>query len=188
MTIDNVIAIIRQQMFDARHALSGWLHESDDVLGYRPKDGGWTGSQILEHVMLTSHYLLLIIDKASAKAKHRSMSKSIESDWENYKLEPEMLRDIGIHKSFPWVRPGHMEPTGNVFLNEIETTIMEQFDRCEAHLIHLKNGEGILCKTTMTVNSIGKLDVYQYIYFLILHAKRHLTQLETNKTEFQCRL
>lgn len=188
MNIENVIAAIGHQAMDVRHALSEWLHENSDVLAYKPKSGGWTGLQILEHVMLTSHYLLLIIDKASAKAKQRSMSKPIETDWERYELEPELLREVGIHRSFSWVRPDHMEPTGNVLLDQIESTMMEQFDRCEAHLSQLKNGEGVLCKTTMTVNGIGKMDVYQYIYFLILHAKRHLTQLEINKAEFQCRI
>jgi hypothetical protein len=30
----------------------------------------------------------------------------------------------------------------------------------------------------MNVNALGKLDVYQYIYFLALHVRRHLQQLE----------
>jgi len=30
----------------------------------------------------------------------------------------------------------------------------------------------------MNVNGLGKLDVYQFIYFLALHVRRHLQQLE----------
>jgi hypothetical protein len=37
----------------------------------------------------------------------------------------------------------------------------------------------------MSVNNLGKLDVYQYIYFLSLHAERHLQQLKKIEEEFR---
>jgi hypothetical protein len=42
----------------------------------------------------------------------------------------------------------------------------------------LSNGEGALYKTTMSVNSLGKIDVYEYIYFLAQHGRRHIGQME----------
>jgi hypothetical protein len=48
----------------------------------------------------------------------------------------------------------------------------------------MPNGEGILYKTTMSVNDLGKIDVYQYIYFLAQHAKRHLAQMERNEQAY----
>lgn len=48
----------------------------------------------------------------------------------------------------------------------------------------LKNGEGLLYETTMTVNDLGKLNVYEYIYFLSKHAERHIRQMEENRAEF----
>lgn len=183
MTINNIIDTIRLELNNTRHSLTPWFHEDDRILRYQPSDGGWSGIQILEHIMLTSHFLLLIIGKAATKAKQRAASTSISQDWNTYELKPTQIEAIGIHKSFAWSRPDHMEPTGNVALNEIESGIIQQFNRCDEHLTHLSNGEGVLCKVTMTVNGIGKMDVYQYIYFLILHAKRHLTQLDENKNE-----
>jgi hypothetical protein len=47
----------------------------------------------------------------------------------------------------------------------------------------MKNGEGLLYKTTMTVNELGKINVYEYIYFLSLHAQRHVTQMKKNESE-----
>jgi hypothetical protein len=41
-----------------------------------------------------------------------------------------------------------------------------------------------LCKTMMSVNNIGKIDVYHYICFLVQHAKRHITQMEKIRDEF----
>jgi hypothetical protein len=134
--------------------------------------------------MLTSHYLLILIDKAASKAKRRALEHPVTQQWDKYTLVPKKLEDIGMHKSFEWVRPEHMEPTGNVSLDAVHNKIIGQLSRCEEHLSELKNGEGTLCLTTMTVNDIGKLDVYQYIYFLILHAKRHLRQLESNKITY----
>ncbi len=64
------------------------------------------------------------------------------------------------------------------------TEITQQFNRCLEILEELKNGEGVLYKTTMTVNQLGKIDVYEYVYFLVQHAQRHLTQIERNRMEF----
>ncbi|MEN4760257.1 hypothetical protein ABEG63_07945 [Chryseobacterium sp. C39-AII1] len=35
----------------------------------------------------------------------------------------------------------------------------------------------------MTVNELGKINVYEYIYFLSLHAQRHVTQMKNNELE-----
>ncbi|MBT1689472.1 DinB family protein [Dawidia soli] len=171
-------------MSQVREDLLGWLHHDEPHLHYRPVNGGWSSLQVLEHIMLTSHFLLIIIDKGAAKAKRRALTMPVQEDWENYSFISDALNEVAIHKSFSWERPLHMEPTGNLSLGEVRENVRAQFVRCEAYLELLKHGEGTLYLTTMTVNGIGKLDVYQYIYFLILHAKRHLTQLQRNKDEF----
>ena len=56
---------------------------------------------------------------------------------------------------------------------------------CLSCLDQLKNGEGVLHKTTMSVNDLGKIDVYHYIVFLVQHAKRHLVQMDKIKIEFE---
>jgi hypothetical protein len=42
-----------------------------------------------------------------------------------------------------------------------------------------------MSKTMMTVNAIGKLDVYQYIIFLCRHALRHDAQMQNNEQEWK---
>lgn len=188
MAIQKVINAIGVDLDYVRSTLLQWCEDDMNMLYYEPRNGGWSSFKVLEHITLTSHYLLIIIDKASQKAVQRASLSLVPEDWEGYELLPKSLEDIGVHQSFVWVRPEHMEPSGKVSLDEIKVRIMEQFDRCHQHLLVLKNGEGRLCKTTMSVNGIGKLDVYQYIYFLVLHAKRHLTQLEKNKIEYQMKV
>ncbi|ULL16881.1 DinB family protein [Paenibacillus sp. H1-7] len=77
-----------------------------------------------------------------------------------------------------------MEPVGDKTISEIKRIMEEQINECKDILREIPNGEGILYKTTMTVNNLGKIDVYQYIYFLCQHAKRHITQMESVREEF----
>jgi hypothetical protein len=185
MNVENVIATINMDLNLVRSTLLKWCENDVELLRFKPRKGGWSALEILEHITLTSHYLLIIIDRASKKALHRASLNYVSEDWEGYELLPRSLNDIGVHRSFDWMRPEHMEPTGKVSPGEVNMRMIEQFDRCVQYLLVLKKGEGRLCKTTMSVNGIGKMDVYQYIYFLVLHAKRHLTQLEKNRIEYQ---
>lgn len=63
-------------------------------------------------------------------------------------------------------------------------TLEEQINECREILKEIPGGEGILYKTTMTVNNLGKIDAYQYIYFLCQHAKRHIAQMKSVRDEF----
>ena len=92
---------------------------------------------------------------------------------------------MGIHQSFEWIRPAHMEPKGEQTEIEVRETLRSQLAICHAHLNDLANGEGTLFKTTMSVNALGKIDVYEYIYFLGQHALRHIAQMEKNELAFE---
>lgn len=184
MRIENVIQTVQRKLVEASTQLHPWFEEDPELIHYQPKDGGWSGVRILEHVVTTSHYLLLLIEKGSVKAMKRAQITPLNIDWDDYVLVPKALEDIGIHKSFPWMRQDHMEPKGKMSMPDIRKRFDKQIMDCFNYLNCLKNGEGILCTTTMSVNGIGKLDVYQYIYFLALHAIRHVDQLEENKGEF----
>lgn len=67
-----------------------------------------------------------------------------------------------------------MEPKGEMDLIRVKSLLEREINECKDILFEIKNGEGILYKTTMTVNDLGKIDVYQYVYFLCQHAKRHI--------------
>jgi DinB superfamily len=162
-----------------------WFNMADDLLDYIPSNEGWTIRQILEHISLTNHYLLILIRKGARKALERSKNKSFHELALTYDLDWDRLHAIGMHKSFEWNRPAHMEPTGSPLLSEVKITLKSQREECLDILYQMAGGEGILYKTTMTVNHLGKIDVYHYIYFLVQHAKRHLSQMEKIKAEFE---
>ncbi len=161
-----------------------WFDQPEEVRAYRPQNGGWTIGEILEHISLTNHYLLILIDKGKYKALKRKDEVDLHSMLKEYVFSVEKLENIGKHQSFDWIRPVHMEPSGGKPLSEVKALINEQVEQCIDVLQVLSGGEGILYRTTMSVDNLGKLDVYEYIYFLAQHARRHVEQMEKNKCEY----
>jgi hypothetical protein len=141
---------------------------------YRPKDAGWTIDELLEHVTLTSHFLLIVIRNGHRKCLKRAANQALlegESDLE-------IMAPIGHPDAFPWLRPEHMEPTRAKPGSEVRLLMRRQQAECLEILVGLNNGEGALHKVRMSVQNLGKLDMYQWLYFLALHAQRHLAQIE----------
>lgn len=130
--------------------------------------------------------MLILIRKGSKKAQELAKKMNLDEIVSNYQCNLAELEQIAKHKSFEWIRPEHMEPQGNKSLSEVKAVLAEQINECKEILHAIPNGEGILYKTTMTVNQLGKIDVYQYIYFLCQHARRHITQMQGVKDEY-CR-
>ena len=136
---------------------------------------------------MTNHFLLILIEKGTKKAIQNVNNLDIQEQLKSYTFHKDKLTEVGLHKSFNWIRPEHMEPKGEKTLTEVRQKLKDQNKQCLQFLDTLKDGEGILYKTTMTVNDLGKIDVYEYIYFLAQHGQRHITQMSRNETEFESR-
>lgn len=188
MSIQAIITDIRTSLVDTFAGIDTWFDKDDDLRHYRPRTGGWTIDEILEHIGLTNHFLLILIHKGVNKALQNKQNLDLEAELKNYTFHLDKLRQIGLHQSFPWIRPDHMEPTGKKSSEEVRHQLQEQLGHCLTCLERLKNGEGVLYKTTMTVNDLGKIDVYEYIYFLAQHGRRHVMQMEKNEAEFRATL
>jgi len=183
MNLKTYIQAIQIHLIETHRNVIEWFSENEDVKSYIPNDGGWSISEILEHIALTSHFLLILIDKGSKKALKNINELSIDELLKLEELNLEKIDRIGIHKSFDWIRPEHMEPTGEKADQEIIDQLISQMTRCLNQLETLKNGEGLRYKTTMTVDGLGKINVYEYIQFLSKHAERHIYQMQENKNE-----
>jgi hypothetical protein len=135
--------------------------------------------------MLTNHYLLILIEKGADKALRASSTTSVSGlQLENYSLVNPAMLEIAQPDAFTWERPEHHQPTGQTPMQEVRRTMRDQLEQYLYILDLLPNGEGILHRTTMSVNNLGKLDVYQYLYFLALHAQRHIQQMNKVEQEF----
>lgn len=184
MTIELIITDVKNALTTTFSTIDVWFDKDKRLHTYRPLNGGWTIDEILEHVGLTNHYLLILIEKGANKALSNLLQVDLSTELANHNFQYEKLAEIGQHKSFAWIRPEHMEPTGNKPLAEVRHQLKEQVHQCLTIIAKLSNGEGVLYKTTMSVNGLGKLDVYEYIYFLAQHARRHIMQMEKNELEF----
>ena len=144
---------------------------------FHPAVGEWCIDEILEHITLTNHFLMITLKQSLDKVLKRAQTRPIpegESDLDR-------IVQISDPDAFTWIRPEHMEPTRTVSSDEVRATLHRQRDECLAILAQIQNGEGSLHQVRMSVQSLGKLDMYQWMYFLVQHAKRHVVEMERIK-------
>jgi hypothetical protein len=179
-----VINTIETELTQTFDELFKWFNIGSELLHYAPNNREWSIRKILEHISLTNHYLLILIRKGTVKAIEMSRRTEYASALTDYDLDWDRMKVIGQHKSFEWSRPEHMEPRGRKPPAEIQLQLQLQLNECLQLLQRMPQGEGTLYKTMMTVNNLGKIDVYHYIYFLVQHAKRHIAQMEKVEIEY----
>ena len=180
----NVIKETRELLRTTFDSIDAWFDRREELREYKPMDGGWSVKQVLEHIGLTNHFLLILINKGAEKAMREASRLDLQTELLNYHFHRDKLDEIGS-RTFEWIRPSHMEPQGDKAPSEVRQQLRAQLEECLCILDKLKNGEGALCRTAMSVNELGKLDVYEYIYFLARHGQRHLKQMERVEAEFR---
>jgi hypothetical protein len=175
----DTIRNVRDTLTSVFTEVDGWFDRPEEARVFRPPDGGWTIDEVLEHVTLTNHYLLLVIRKSTGKALSRAARRSSVTEGES---DLRLLDPIGERGAFLWERPDHMVPTGEKARGEVQAIMRGQVRECLDILGRLGGGEGSLHRVQMSVNGSGRLDVYQWLQFLALHAHRHLAQMAANES------
>lgn len=176
-TIEHVESAIRSTF----QSIDEWFDKPADLRSCKPAGGGWSIDEVLEHITLTSHFLMIVIRNSTRKALKRAASGAAIPEGES---DLDLLEPISRRGAFAWYRPEHMVPTGAVSSEEVRTRMREQARECLEMLGQLSGGEGALLKVSMSVNKSGRLDVYQWLYFLAQHAKRHISQMQEVETEW----
>lgn len=176
------IATVRDTLISVFGQVDAWFDRPCEIRAFRPPDGGWTIDEILEHVTLTNHFLLLVIRKSTGKALARAArGESVgEGESDLRRLDP-----IGERGSFAWSRPDHMVPTGRKSSEGVRSLMREQVRECLDLLGRLGAGKGSLHRVRMSVNDCGRLNVYQWLQFLALHARRHLAHMSGNEAAWR---
>lgn len=145
-------------------------------LEHRPDyEDAWTVAEHLEHVCLANHFLLLTITKGCRTAHRRAAAGAEPPEGES---DLELLAEIALPEAFDWAPPLHMLPTGQRHPAEIRAEVAGQRDRCLALLEGMAHGEGRLYTIRMSVHGVGRLDMYQWLYFLAQHVRYHLALIE----------
>ena len=181
----SVISETREFLKDVWIRLDTWFNLESDQKAYKPENGGWSIIEILEHVALTNQYLMILIDKGIKKSLNKLETADLDEEVRESKFDKDRLDEVGIHKSFNWIRPEHMEPTGNIDELELRAKLIGQFTACQENIDRVPNGEGVLHLIKMSVNDLGKITVYEYLYFLGKHAERHIQQMEKVRREYE---
>jgi hypothetical protein len=168
------IAAVAGALDDTFNSLDTLCAKPVAYLHHRPAyPTAWRVAEHLEHVSLVNHFLLLTIAKGVATALRRALTQLLppgESDLAR-------LAPIADPRAFPWEPPGHMIPTGTKPVAEVQALLAAQHEKCLGLLQRMGAGEGRLCSFRMSVNHLGMLDMYQWLYFLAQHGSWHLAFL-----------
>ena len=163
--------------------LDNWFEKDPALVHFKPDADQWNIREVLEHISLTNYFLLLIINKSTRRAldrKHHSQAVILPADYHDKFSRIDVIGS----RSFGWIRPDHLEPEGLKDMHEVRSLLKQQYAQCMYNLSLLKNGEGRLVFTNMSVNHLGKLDIYQYIYFLTKHIERHIRQMQRLEKQY----
>jgi hypothetical protein len=151
--------------------LDAWFDRPAEELEACPDyPDAWTIAEHLEHVCLVNHFLLLTIRKGCGKARRRAGCLPPPEACSDLAL----LAPIADPDSFEWSPPPHMVPTGRWVPAGLRSLLASQCDECLELLAGMPRGEGRLCTIRMSVHGLGRLDMYQWLYFLAQHGKYHL--------------
>ncbi len=149
-----------------------WLEVDEDSWRARPAGGGWSVGEVCEHLALTHHYLLILIDKI----RDRSLARLAAGEHPAPDPAPHDGLEPLLARERPWPAPEHMIPTGELTRSEIRTRLEGDRARCLAHLRAAPDGEGTLHTIRFSVVD-ERLDLYQYLGLIDVHLRRHLAQL-----------
>lgn len=169
---DSDITSIDNHLNQAKEGLLNVCSYSCETLGYSPQNGGWSCAQVLEHVSLTNSFLLIIIRRHVDKAlKANSLNSTPQ-------IQLDRLSRIGDPAAFKWPHPTHMTPSENPNISEVAKKLLEQFTECQALLAELGKSSGFSRSVNMSVDGLGKLNMYEWIEFLAQHGIRHIAQID----------
>jgi hypothetical protein len=155
--------------------LDAWFERDAIALEYRPEyDGAWAILEHLEHVSLANHFLLLTIKKGCRTCVRRAAGAAVSAG----ESDLDLLAPVAVPGEFMWDPPGHMVPTGIPSAGEVRAELSAQRVECLGLVEAMERGEGRLYSIRMSVNRLGRLDMYQWLYFLAQHARYHLRWME----------
>jgi len=167
---------LRGGLGEALGALAAVGRGGGPGLHRRPPGGGWSAREVLEHVALTDHFLLILVEKIAERTRRRLERGD---PWPDGPPRFEHLQHLASSER-DWEAPGHMVPSGDVEPAEAARTLTEDLRRATALLDEFPRGEGTLHRIRMSMvgGDDDRLDLYQYLEIVRLHAARHVGQVE----------
>lgn len=170
------IAARRASVSEAFDLCLAFVEVDEPLWSGRPTPEAWSVREILEHVTLTNHYLLILVDKLAAKCRKRLAAGQAPPSAPSPTADLERI----AARAFRWPHPEHMTPTAELDRAELDRRLRADRDRCLALLGEFPDGGGALHTIRMSVVD-ARLDLYQFLAVIDLHARRHARQMERNR-------
>ncbi|MEJ7644522.1 MAG: hypothetical protein WKF87_07990 [Chryseolinea sp.] len=178
MTVENVVKKIRRELIRSVSRIDAWFDRDSALLDYRSATTTKTITELLAQAMLTNRFIVQIIDEGHINNIKGNMNGMPVADYCAKIQELENLNTSPVDfDSSPSLED-------SIDLNEIRYEIREQLHRCLIHLENLFDAENEPFETNLAVGELGKLDAYQCIYFLALHVRRYLEQLDSTLSDY----
>lgn len=174
MPFEKTIQRITTELISTFDELDTFFQFSQEVRAFSPAPGEWCIDEILEHITLTNHFLMITLKQSLDKVLKRAQTHAIDEG----ESDLDRIAPVSDPDAFAWIRPEHMEPTRTVISDDVRAKLHTQRDECLQILSQMLQGEGSLHHVRMSVQDLGKLDLYQWLYFLVQHAKRHVVEME----------
>jgi hypothetical protein len=172
---DRALSTERERLERAERALADWIEAPEPLWSGRPAPLAWSAAEVLEHVTLTQHFLLLLIEKLARRGRARAARGLAPPPTPASTAALDALAERQVR----WECPQHMAPRGAVTRDELRARLREQFRRALAVLESVPRGEGALADARMG-RLDARLDAYGFLHLMTLHAQRHLAQLDRN--------
>lgn len=80
MQIQTIISDIKTFVVDTFASIDTWFDKDAGLRNYGPGSGGWTIYEILDHIGMTNHFLLILIDKGTNKALQNVHKLDLETE------------------------------------------------------------------------------------------------------------
>src|SRR5688572_23155644 len=106
MHFEHILINLKRDLIRTFAVTDEWFDKGHPLRSYHPSAGGWNVNEVLEHVMLTNHFLLILIEKGCAKALRRAdeVFGGVAVP-QGYTLDNSALLEIARPGTFLWQRP-----------------------------------------------------------------------------------
>jgi hypothetical protein len=185
MPAEKTVNVLRTEIKIVFALLDRWCECPPETLAIVPQDVGWSIKLIIEHISIVNRYLLMTLDKGVEKTARRAARGVPIPDGES---DLNIFGEIADPDAFDWQPPRHMVPTGVLPVEEARSALARQRCDCLQLLERMENGEGFLHTVSMSVRDLGRLDLYQWLWFLLMHSRRHLAQMDRAVAECSSRV
>ncbi len=139
----------------------------DDAFNYKPKEGGWSVSNALEHILLTETAFFGMAQ--GTLANDESMSENDLSGKDGVLIGMLANRGTKVKTAAPF------EPSGKW---DSKAKMLAELEKSRTKIVEFLSSTDADLRGHITTIPVGEVDVYQIILIIASHSQRHTFQMQ----------